>query len=229
MFDSSFSFFLGILLLLFFAILAAGSIFPIWLVRAVLRHIRERTRPRLVAIVMLGLGFLTLLVFAALLVLDKVGISIYLGGRISEEWADILEYIFPLLLGIGCLLFAPRKLASAPTAAGGMFLVILLLTLYTAFNPYGESDLYKTSLTSPDTLSEHHEVLVVERSYLYAGRCTVYERVSPHVFRRLGEYHPRDNHPSVHEGWYIVDWQEDGFTLSFHNQTETFEYFDSVS
>ncbi len=217
--------FTGILILLFFFILAAGLVFPIWFWVSLRRHIREKTRPRVISLVFLGLGLLALLLFATLSILDKNGISLYFFGRVSKEWTGVLEHLFPLFLGVGCLLFSPRKLASVPTVAGGAFLTVLLLTVYMGLSPW-KVDLHKTTLTSPDTLSEPHEIVVVERYYLFTGRSVVYERVSPYILRKLGEYHSYDGWLLVYEGNYTVDWREEGFTLSCYRQSETFLYSD---
>ena len=205
------------LMILFLLALAA---IPVGAVCGLIRCIRNRRRPAVLTLILLGLGGTGLLCLVALSALESWGnLYFYLWGAGSLHWKGYLELLTLPLLLFGGLFMAMKKLLSWKTLAAGLALGLVLF-LYGGACLFASADYYYTEITSPASVGESHELLFEEKSYFMGGVGTVYEKVSPHFMVKLGDYVLDDGYPYVSNGVYRFDWREDGFTLDYGAKAE---------
>ncbi len=211
-------------------ILLAGTVLilvPLGLValgiRAAMRHWHSKTRHRLVGLIVMGVGLLCALPAGGLYLLDRcAGISVYVFGYGSLVWWQWLE--IPAFAGMtaGALLLGVPRLRSWLTAV----LTVALLLCWSVSVPvylFAYTDAVYTEVTSPAAVGETHELMFEETSYmLFGGDGAVYERLSPHLLKRIGTYRTDDGFPYVALDVATFDWREDGFTL---HAWETKDFF----
>ena len=205
------------LMILFLLALAA---IPVGAVCGLIRCIRNRRRPAVLTLILLGLGGTGLLCLVALSALEQFGnLYLYVWGTGSSQWKGYLELLTVPLLLFGGLFMAMKKLLSWKTLAAGLALGLVLF-LYGGACLFASADYYYTEITSPASVGEPHELLFEEKSYFMGGVGTVYEKMSPHFMVKLGDYVLDDGYPYVSNGAYRFDWREDGFTLDYGAKAE---------
>ena len=200
------------LMILFLLALAAIPVGAVW---GLIRCIRNRRRPAVLTLILLGLGGTGLLCLVALSALETWGnLYFYLWGAGSLHWKDYLELLTLPLLLFGCLFLAMEKILSWKTLGLGLALGTVLF-FYGGVCLFASADYSYTEITSPASVGESHELLFEEKSYFMGGVGTVYEKVSPHFMVKLGDYVLDDGITYVHDGFCHFDWREDGFTLDY--------------
>ena len=208
------------LIILFLLALAAIPVGAVW---GLIRCIRNRRRPAVLTLILLGVGGMGLLCIGALSALETWGnLYFYLWGAGSLHWKDFLEFLTLPLLLFGCLFLAMDKILSWKTLMLGLVLGTVLL-FYGGACLFASADYSYTEITSPASVGESHELLFEEKSYFMGGVGTVYEKVSPCFMKKLGDYVLDDGITYVHDGFCHFEWREDGFTLHYGTEAE-FEY-----
>ncbi len=132
----------------------------------------------------------------------------------------------------------PRHIIAIVIFVAGILALLLLLTMLVMaecnlyFYVGGEivdhwlleSPTY-TELTSPELNGKAHELLFVETSvFPFGGEGYVYEKVTPFLVSKLGDYYADDSARPVHFGFYEIDWRDDGFTLRALGHTTDFSF-----
>jgi hypothetical protein len=208
------------LIILFLLALAAIPVGAVW---GLIRCIRNRRRPAVLTLILLGLGGTGLLCLAVLSALESWGnLYFYLWGAGSLHWKDYLELLTVPLLLFGGLFLAMEKILSWKTLGLGLALGTVLF-VYGGACLFASADYSYTEITSPASVGESHELLFEEKSYFMGGVGTVYEKVSPCFMKKLGDYVLDDGITYVHDGYCHFEWREDGFTLHYGTEAE-FEY-----
>ena len=204
-------------------LLLALAAIPVGAVWGLIRCIRNRRRPAVLTLILLGLGCMGLLCIVALSALERFG-NLYLvvWGAGSLHWKDYLELLTIPLLLFGGLFLAMDRLLSWKTLLCGLALGLILF-LYGGARLFASADYSYTEITSPASVGESHELLFEEKSYFMGGVGTVYEKVSPCFMKKLGDYVLDDGITYVHDGFCHFEWREDGFTLHYGTKAE-FEY-----
>ncbi len=82
-----------------------------------------------------------------------------------------------------------------------------------------------TEMTSPELDGKEHELVFVETSvFPFNGEGYVYEKITPFLVCKLGDYYADDSTRPVHFGFYEIDWRDDGFTLRALGRTTDFSF-----
>lgn len=200
------------LIILFLLALAAIPVGAVW---GLIRCIRNRRRPAVLTLILLGLGGMGLICIVALSALEQLGnLYFYVWGVGSSQWKDFLEFLTVPLLLFGGLFLAMDKILSWKTLMLGLVLGTVLF-FYGGACLFASADYSYTEITSPASVGESHELLFEEKSYFMGGVGTVYEKVSPCFMKKLGDYVLDDGFPYVREGCCHFVWREDGFTLQY--------------
>ncbi len=191
---------------------------PAWIVAgcAVARLIdavTERRRPRLGALILMGIGGLLLVVAIVLAVLaGKFNLHLYWLGTGLHEWMLYICAFMAFFLLFGCLLVAVRKVLSFKTLIFGVLLGGgMLVVLFGVFLARG--DAVYTEISSPPSAGPVHELVVEEKSWFMIGEGVVYEKVSPCFMRRLDDYVLDDGFRPMYYGLCDFEWYEDGFII----------------
>ena len=204
-------------------LLLALAAIPVGAVWGLIRCIRNRRRPAVLTLILLGLGCMGLLCIVALSALEQFGnLYFYVWSVGSSQWKDFLEFLTVPLLLFGCLFLAMDRLLSWKTLLCGLALGTVLFFCGVACL-FASAEYSYTEMTSPASVGESHELLFEEKSYFMGGVGTVYEKVSPCFMKKLGDYVLDDGITYVHDGYCHFEWREDGFTLHYGTEAE-FEY-----
>ncbi len=209
----------GILFLLFipFLIVLAGAV---W---GVIRAVKARRRPPIVALILFAVGVFLLALSVTLALLGScANLHLYLFGLGLYQWQFILRTVIIPLLLFGGLFIAVKKVLCVRTL---LYCVLLcgwffLFSLGSLFMRY---DAVYTEVDSPASVGEVHELVFEEKNWLLAGEGTVYEKLSPCFMREIGTYQTDDGQMPVAQRSCSFEWREDGFTMR-HQQTEKFRY-----
>ncbi len=198
---------------------------PACMVVAIVRHIREKTRPRVVSLILLGAGLLVFLAYLALSILERLDLYFYLGGLVSPVWRKLLTYVFPPLLGVGGVLFVVRKLRS--WACAGWMAALAFSLVFLLIAQSFTMDYRHIEITSPASAGKCHELVFVERYHgFFDGDGTVYEKTSPFFLRRIGSYTASDFYfPVFTPEADGIEWREDGLTIRMGEHVLEIDYY----
>ena len=213
----------SLLTILLFLLIIPFIAVPVGAVWGLIRCIRNRRRPAVLTLILLGLGGMGLLCIVALSALEQLGnLYFYVWGVGSSQWKDFLEFLTVPLLLFGGLFLAMDKILSWKTLMLGLVLGTVLF-FYGGARLFASAEYSYTEMTSPASAGESHELLFEEKSYFMGGVGTVYEKVSPCFMKKLGDYVLDDGITYVHDGFCHFEWREDGLTLHYGTEAE-FEY-----